>query len=107
MQAAAMLLAVTQTLAGGVVVQSALARFQAGDCNGVISILSKADTWGPAEGDVPYALLATCQLQLGRMAEGMKAVRDGVVALPQSGLLKRILGQQLFRENPHLSLIHI
>ena len=99
--AAVVLFAAVQTLAGGADLQGAIAKFQAGDCNGVIAILSRDKTPDPAEGDAPYAMLAACYLQLGRVAEGMKAVRNGLVALPQSGLLKRMLGQQLFREDPH------
>lgn len=99
--ATVMLLTGMQTVAGEVDLQRAVTRFQAGDCNGVVAILSQDRTLGPAEGDAPYVLLAACYLQLGRTAEGMKTVRDGLAALPQSGLLKRMLGQQVFRENPH------
>ena len=99
--ASVVLFAGVQTLAGGADLQGALAKFQAGDCNGVIAILSQVKTPDPTEGDAPYALLAACYLQQGRVAEGMKVVRDGLVALPQSGLLKRLLGQQLFREDPY------
>jgi len=99
--ASVLLFAGVQTLAGGADLQGALAKFQAGDCNGVIAILSQVKTPDPTEGDAPYALLAACYLQQGRVAEGMKVVRDGLVALPQSGLLKRLLGQQLFREDPY------
>ena len=99
--ATVVLFAGVQTLAGGADRQGAIARFQAGDCSGVIAILSQDKTPDPAEGDVPYAMLAACYPQLGRVAEGMKVVRDGLAALPQSGLLKRMLGQQLFREDPY------
>jgi tetratricopeptide (TPR) repeat protein len=98
--AAVMLWTGMQAAAGGVELQSAITRFQAGDCNGVIAILSRDGAWGPLEGEAPYVLLGACYVQLGRMAEGMKTVRDGLAALPQSGVLKRMLGQQLFRENP-------
>ena len=99
--ATVVLFAGVQTLTGGADLQGAIARFQAGDCNGVIAILSQDKTPDPADGEVPYAMLAACYLQLGRVAEGMKVVRDGLIALPQSGLLKRMLGQQLFRDDPY------
>jgi tetratricopeptide (TPR) repeat protein len=99
--AAMVLLAAVQTAAGGADLRSAIARFQAGDCSGVVAILSPEETPDPAQGDVPYAMLAACYLQLGRLAEGMKVARTGLMAVPQSGVLKRMLGQQLFRENPY------
>ena len=99
--AAVVVLAGTQTLAGGADLEGAIAKFQAGDCPGVIAILSQVRTPDPTAGDAPYALLAACYLQLGRVAEGMRVVRDGLVALPQSGLLQRMLGQHLFREDPY------
>ena len=95
-----MVFAGLQALGGGADLPGAMARFQAGDCDGVIAILSKAKTPDPQAGDVPYVLLAACYLQLGRVAEGMTVVRDGLAAVPQSGLLKRMLAQQLFQEDP-------
>lgn len=98
-RAAVMVFAGMQTL-GGADLPGAMAKFQAGDCNGVIAILSKARTPDPQAGDVPYVMLAACYLQLGRVTEGMTVVRDGLAALPQSGLLKRMLAQHLFQEDP-------
>ena len=56
--ATVVLFAGVQTLAGGADLQGAIAKFQAGDCNGVIAILSRDKTPDPAEGDAPYAMLA-------------------------------------------------
>lgn len=67
---AVMVFAGLLTLGGGADLPGAMAKFQAGDCDGVIALLSKARTPDPQAGDVPYVMLAACYLQLGRVTAG-------------------------------------
>lgn len=95
-----LLLLIAPALAAQPSLKLAEAQFRAGDCKGVVETLTAVLQATPASGEAPYELLAECGVRMGRPEQAIQALRDGLLANPESATLKRRLGEALFLRDP-------
>lgn len=75
-------------------------QFRSGDCKGVTETLAALLQSEPRPGETSYWLLAQCSMRLGRSEDAILALRNGLLAHPESATLGLNLGQVLFQKDP-------
>ena len=87
--------------AGDAAFATALRQAQSGNCEAAASTLTNALRAHPLAGRDHYRLLSDCQLRLGKAAEAVQSLRNGLRKFPAaSPTLQKSLGQLLFRQTP-------
>src|SRR5258707_8930148 len=100
---AACLLTVCTALVGGAQDSGLTAAENAargGDCKAAIKITEDVLREKPRSGEGAYELLAACHARLGRPADAISGLREGLRLYPASAAREKALGQALHPPRP-------